>query len=57
MADDNTFNMTKFLCLMKCPCTMCCGVFYLLSAMKTPSDAEKLSEQESKSYVDQLQGT
>jgi hypothetical protein len=35
---------------------MCCGLFYLQSAMKTPSEAEKLSEEESKSYVDQLQG-
>ena len=57
MSDENAFNMKKFLCLMKCPCTMCCGLAYMSSAMENPPDAEKLSEDEAKNYVDQLQGT
>ena len=57
MCDENTFNMKKYMCLMMCPCTICCGVAYLNSAMKNPPDAEKLSEDEAKNYLDQLQGT
>ena len=57
MSDESGFNMKKFLCLMKCPCTMCCGLAYMSSAMENPPDAEKLSEDEAKTYVDQLQGT
>ena len=57
MSDENAFDMKKFLCLMKCPCTMCCGLAYMNSAMENPPDAEKLSEDEAKDYVDQLQGT
>merc|ERR1719150_2047405 len=41
---------------MGCPCTMCCGLAYMNSKMKNPSDAEKLSAEEAKEYLDQLQG-
>ena len=44
------------MCLMMCPCTMCCGWAYMNSAMKNPPDAVKLPEDEAKEYVDQLQG-
>ena len=57
MSDENAFDMKKFMCLMMCPCTMCCGMAYMNSAMKNPPDAEKLSENEAKKYMDQLQGT
>merc|ERR1719362_572360 len=56
MADNNTFDLEKFNSLMSCPCTICCGLWYMKSAMTTPPDAEKLSEDESKFYVDQMQG-
>ena len=56
MSDENTFDYKKFMCLMMCPCTMCCGWAYMNSAMKNPPDAVKLPEDEAKEYVDQLQG-
>ena len=56
MSEENTFNYNKFTCLMVCPCTMCCGIAYIYSAMKNPPDARKLSGEEAKVFVDQLQG-
>ena len=56
MSDENGFDYKKFMCLMMCPCTMCCGLAYMNSAMKNPPDAVKLAENEAKEYVDQVQG-
>ena len=56
MSDENNFDYQTFMCLMMCPFTMCCGICYMKSAMKNPSDAVKLSEYEEKPYLDQLQG-
>lgn len=55
--ENNSFSLKKLLCLMKCPCTLCCASCYLKSAMQNPPDAEELSESEAKFYIDNLQGT
>ena len=39
--------------IMRHPCSICC----VLPCMKNPPDAEKLSEDEAKVYIDDLQGT
>ena len=60
--DENEFeesqrsSMKTAMCLMMCPCTMCCGFCVMMSAMGNPPDAEKLSEEEAKPYIDGLQG-
>ena len=56
MSEENSLNYNKLMCLMGCPCTICCGLAYMNSKMKNPSDAEKLSAEEAKEYLDQLQG-
>ena len=45
------------LCLLRTPCTCCCGLALLHgSVLKTPPDAVLLSEHEARTYTDQLQG-
>ena len=60
MSDKNAYDWKKYICClcvtMCCPCTMPCTMPYLNSVGKTPNDAEKLSPEEAKKYVDQLQG-
>ena len=59
--EENSFDYDEFLCLMRFPCAVCCGypsaMDYYNSAMKNPSDAEKLSEEEATIYINQMQGT
>ena len=57
MSEESSISYNKLMCLMSCPCTICCGLAYMNSRMKNPSDAEKLSPDEAKDYLDQLQGT
>ena len=58
--EENSFDYDEFLCLMRFPCAVCCGypsaIDYYNSAMKNPSDAEKLSEEEATIYINQMQG-
>ena len=42
---------------MKNPFTVCCGISYLNSNMRNPPDAEKLSDDEAKFYIDNLKGS
>ena len=56
MSNGSLFSYEKFMCLLSCPCTICCGICYMHKHMKNPSDAEKLSEIEAKEYLDQLHG-
>ena len=56
MSEEQPFNYKKFMCLLSCPCTICCGIFYMHKHLKNPSDAEKLSVHEAKEYLDQLHG-
>ena len=56
MSEEQPFNYKKFMCLLSCPCTICCGICYMHKHMKNPSNAEKLSEHEAKEYLDQLHG-
>ena len=57
MSYNELLNTKKFCCLLSCPCTRLCTIFYLRSLGKSPNDAEKLPPDEAKKYVDQLQGT
>ena len=56
MSEESPLNYNKLMCLMNFPCTICCGMWYMNSKMKNPPDAEKLSEDEAKDYIDQVQG-
>ena len=56
MSEEQPFNYKRFMCLLSCPCTICCGICYMHKHLKNPSDAEKLSEHEAKEYLDQLHG-
>ena len=57
MSYNELLNTKKFMCLLTCPCTRLCTIFYLRSLGKTPNYAEKLPPDEAEEYVDQLQGT
>ena len=58
--EENSFDYEKYTCLLQWPCAVCCGypsaMDYYNSAMKNPSDAEKLSEEEAAIYINQMQG-
>ena len=54
---NSLWNKEKYLCLMKNPFTVCCGISYLNSNMRNPPDAEKLSDDEAKFYIDNLKGS